>query len=256
MDKITITKTLPNGKVITIQVPADAAESIIANSQKLPYSPQGTYLFMYKDEPFKMYDVFISSFDGNKFSGTYGYPPGGNYEYTGDITGEKSVDDDMGFQRFTGYFSSGGREPIPIAFATSESDGIIKNWRFSKPDMYYTILTTEPYSPEGWYHFGEHLNEAELPYLKFTILITSFDGNNFKGKYVTKYHKSEVLVYGELEGSVGVIKDESAPIVMYLYAEKDGEVSVYKTITGNVDVQNGLYGLYPPFKIIPLRQIP
>lgn len=248
-NNITITKTLPNGKVITIQVPAEAVESIIANSEKLPYSPQGTYLFMNKDEPYNTYDVFITSYDGDKFIGTFGYPSGGNYEYTGDVTGGIGSIDSWGFQRFTGKFGIGDKA-IPLEVATSESDGIIKNWRIKKPNQ-FLVLTTEPYSPEGYYLIGEFQDGVENPDYRFYTWITSIDGNNFKGIYVSTNSKGGDEVQGPLEGSIGLTKDEFAPLTMALYAETEGGLIVYKTITGTVHISDGLRGLDSPFKFIP-----
>ena len=56
-------------------------------------------------------------------------------------------------------------------------------------------------------------------------------------------------------GNVGVIKDESSPITMDFYAESEGNVFVYKTITGTVHKSDGLKGLDLPFKIIPVKVV-
>ena len=42
---------------------------------------------------------------------------------------------------------------------------------------------------------------------------------------------------------------------MDLFEESEGYVTLYKTITGNVDVDNGLSGLDFPFKIIPVKVV-
>jgi len=246
-DLLTITRTLPNGKVITITVPANTVEKIIEESPKLPYSPEGVYLFRHKEREL-YYDVYITYFDGGLMKGTYGYPAGGNYIYTGEIEGLGSAKAIYtGYLIFFGEFFIGTETKHFFVLGTSSSDGIIKDWEIRGKNE-FLVQRTIPYSPEGQYLICEYNNDRDPErYIEFWV--TSFEKNNFKGKYISRINIGDLgcEYTGELEGNI-VMKGETPRFTMNLYPIEGGDVP-WKTIEGFVDISEGMNAFNAPFGI-------
>lgn len=231
--KIPITRVLPNGKTIVFEIPASAVEGVLATAPKLPYSPEGVYVFQDKKTK-EQYDVFITSFDGYYMRGTFGRPAGGPYELTG-IVGNKGAVVGIipfGFRLFRGVFAidNGSTGVGEWQFATSEFDGIIKNWDVEE-DIYegnqFIVLRTEPYSSEGYYEIGEY--EGSTPVLYIDLWITSFDGSYIEGKFASEKG------IGGLEGRVEhEIKEGLRPFSMNLYLKY---IDLWKTVEGYIDAE-------------------
>ena len=203
------------------------------------------YLFYHKESQ-TYWDVFITYWDGVWLKGTVCYPAGGNYEIIGEIDNpiKKSVPY-PGFHIFYGWFIIDGNQEYYFLFGTSEYDGIIKNWEIYplSTNNEFLVLSTKPYSPEGFYYIYEY--DDIDPVDDYSLWITSFDKNNFKGNYISQFNE------GELEGNIGESVNELAPLTMNLYTDKIADGILFKTIEGYVDINGGIVELNEPFGFPP-----